>query len=570
MLGKSSIQLGAEMTELTETGTEGTEKKLVSIILPFKNSRETITQAVASVVFQTHTNLEIILIDDGSTDDGLSLARAYRDPRIKLLSDGLSKGLPARLNEGVQLATGDYIARMDADDIMLPWRIERQLDFFTQNDYDVIGALAYDISKDAFILGIRHPYVEKNPLNILGRTEFIHSTVFGNKSWFRANPYREEMLRAQDFELWARCREHSKYFTIQEPLIFYRVSDYRSIQSYIETQGFVLRASLELMREPSLMKTSWLKLAVMAKIFLRIGAYYSTFSSARHALNLFSHKNIPTEVTLSLFRILSYDPGLHLVKGIVSPKPVVSIILPCLNPGQEFIDCIQSILEQTFPDWELLIIDDGSSEPIGGRFLDDPRIRVYRSPMTRGLPSRLNAAIDLAQGEFIARMDSDDIMTKERLGFQVEQLRRSGDDLMGSNAIRIDRNGAILGVLKSAPRPAAGWANFFCPMVHPSVMGTAVWFRRFLYDPRFKRAEDFELWSRALPSSRISNTPKQLIYYRISSGMSSRIKYFQTSRDRFSIYAKASRGKLLPLVYHFARYFSSAVAMHVCRLLAKR
>ena len=89
----------------------------VSVILPVFNGGQYLLPAVRSVVNQSYMNWEIILMDDGSTDDAVASVRFLNDPRIKIYQDGVNKGLAARLNEAVDLATGYYIARMDADDL---------------------------------------------------------------------------------------------------------------------------------------------------------------------------------------------------------------------------------------------------------------------------------------------------------------------------------------------------------------------------------------------------------------------------------------------------------------------
>ena len=100
---------------------------LVTIGIPFYNASQFLEYAIKSVINQTYTNWELILVDDGSTDDSLSIARSFNDQRIKILSDGVNKGLVSRLNEIILNSRGSYIARMDADDIMHFERIEKQI-----------------------------------------------------------------------------------------------------------------------------------------------------------------------------------------------------------------------------------------------------------------------------------------------------------------------------------------------------------------------------------------------------------------------------------------------------------
>ena len=122
---------------------------MVTIGLPFYNAEKYLALAIESVLQQTYTNWELLLLDDGSTDNSLSIAQSYaqKDSRIKVISDGKNKNLATRLNELPSLAQGLYLARMDADDIMLPARIERQLAVLKAHpEIDVLGTNAYIIN----------------------------------------------------------------------------------------------------------------------------------------------------------------------------------------------------------------------------------------------------------------------------------------------------------------------------------------------------------------------------------------------------------------------------------------
>ena len=105
----------------------------VTIGIPFLNARRYLEDAVRSVFAQTHGDWELLLIDDGSTDGSIAVVRHLDDPRVRVLGDGSNRGLCARLNQIASLAQGTYLARMDADDLMHPERIERQLKFLRAN-----------------------------------------------------------------------------------------------------------------------------------------------------------------------------------------------------------------------------------------------------------------------------------------------------------------------------------------------------------------------------------------------------------------------------------------------------
>lgn len=196
---------------------------MVTIGLPFYNAEKYLALAIESVLQQTYTDWELLLLDDGSTDNSLSIAQSYaqKDSRIKVISDGKNKNLAARLNELPSLAQGLYLARMDADDIMHPARIERQLAVLgTHPEIDVLGTNAYIINDENAVIGTRYPLTPENTLTRV--KSFIHPTIIAKKQWFLENPYDTKALRMEDAELWYRTFSKYHFVRLNEPLLFYR------------------------------------------------------------------------------------------------------------------------------------------------------------------------------------------------------------------------------------------------------------------------------------------------------------------------------------------------------------
>lgn len=200
----------------------------VTIGLPFYNAEQYLLDAIRSVFAQTHEDWELILMDDGSTDRSLEIAQSINDPRVKVYSDGLNKKLASRLNEIHALAKHSYIARMDADDLMSPKRIQKQLEYLEVNpDVDLVSTGVCSISIDSLPKGVRlksddHPLTAKAVL--LGQHGIVHASVLARKSWYTRNTYNTEDTIAQDYKLWVRAFEKSdlKVGFIAEPLYFYR------------------------------------------------------------------------------------------------------------------------------------------------------------------------------------------------------------------------------------------------------------------------------------------------------------------------------------------------------------
>lgn len=197
---------------------------MVTIAIPFFNDERYLELAIKSVLKQTYTAWRLILMNDGSKDNSFNIARKYEalDPRIKVYSDGENKQLATRLNEIAHLAETKYLARMDADDIMHPKRIESQVKILEENpQIDVLGTNAYSIDGNNQIQGVRIKY-DNNNLTLIDVKGFIHPTIMAKTEWFRANPYDTKAVRVEDFELWQRTYAINVFKLYTEPLLFYR------------------------------------------------------------------------------------------------------------------------------------------------------------------------------------------------------------------------------------------------------------------------------------------------------------------------------------------------------------
>lgn len=196
---------------------------LVTIGIPVYNSEKFLHQAISSVLNQTYPYFELIITDDGSTDGSVSIVESFNDPRIILLKDNQNKGISYRLNQQIQLANGVYFARMDADDIMLPNRIEEQVRFMMEHPQtDIVGTTVGVIDDNNEILGYRKASHKKTQAEALQGAVFVHPSVLGRTSWFKQHLYKEEFIGMEDYELWIRTIEKSSFAYIDDILLFYR------------------------------------------------------------------------------------------------------------------------------------------------------------------------------------------------------------------------------------------------------------------------------------------------------------------------------------------------------------
>ncbi|MFB3813288.1 MAG: glycosyltransferase family 2 protein [Terriglobales bacterium] len=208
----------------------------LTIGLPVLNAAPYLGACLRSIFAQTFTDWELIIVDDASTDGTLELLNSLRDPRVLVFADGRHLGLGARLNEIVRRARSPYIARMDADDLMHPERLRKQLEFLrSQPAVDAVGCSMIVLDSDLMLRGVRrvptaHADICARPLSSF---RIAHATMLGKRDWFAAHPYDESARGCEDWRLLLDTYGHSQFANLAEPLYFYREYDSYSLRKYL-------------------------------------------------------------------------------------------------------------------------------------------------------------------------------------------------------------------------------------------------------------------------------------------------------------------------------------------------
>ncbi len=199
--------------------------------MPCYNASKFIHEAVDSILNQTYRNLEILLIDDGSTDNTRELIQEYAraDERVKPIFNEKNMGLIRTLNMGVQLASGEFIARMDADDRSHPNRIEQIIEaFLNRPELDVISAGYYYISDNSKVLRKAFPKaLESTALSFVSffSTPVNHPCVVVRSYVFKDNRFDENFLHSEDYEIFSRLLSQGfKFLNLEQPLYYLRIN----------------------------------------------------------------------------------------------------------------------------------------------------------------------------------------------------------------------------------------------------------------------------------------------------------------------------------------------------------
>lgn len=198
----------------------------ITVLMPVYNASEYLKEAIDSILNQTFTDFELLIINDGSTDNSIEIINSYTDPRIRLVNNERNLKLITTLNKGLALAKGKYIARMDSDDISQPRRLELQYKIMEENENIAIcGTGLRRMGKPLSIPAmITSPKDVRNSLRVFDC--LFHPTIMMRKSILEENHFSYDLnyLHAEDYHLFQLISEKFDVVNISEPLLKYRLS----------------------------------------------------------------------------------------------------------------------------------------------------------------------------------------------------------------------------------------------------------------------------------------------------------------------------------------------------------
>lgn len=205
--------------------------KMVSLIMPVYNAGKYIEEAINSILNQTYTNFELILIDDVSTDNTWSKVSKYNDSRIKTIHNDKNRGIAYSRNRGIEVARGEYIALMDDDDISTPDRFEKQVNYLDEHlEYDFIGGRYQTIDEKGNVISEnRVAYYNPNFIKAM----FLFQNVYCNgEMMFRKSVidkyhirYEDGQYGMEDYRFWIECSKVGKFTTLDKVFLQHRIHD---------------------------------------------------------------------------------------------------------------------------------------------------------------------------------------------------------------------------------------------------------------------------------------------------------------------------------------------------------
>ena len=535
---------------------------LVSIVMPIYNSETYLDEAILSIIHQTYQNWELLVINEfGSNEEGKRIINRYAaiDSRIRLIQNSERLGIAESLNEGLRQARGEYIARMDGDDISLPKRIEKQVEFMENNNdillcgvqVEVFGSEKWDWKLETDSAQIRTDALFYSPCvhpTILFRRDVIDKySIFYNKNY----------KASEDYDFFTRVLEFGEIANLKEVLFKYRL--YGTNATYINNNiGFKIYSDVMEMQfhklgidfsrqEVDLLSVHYslkglegvevLEKMVALDLLLKKIFYVLYNKDKKSAPYLFKTlhrrfkesydwldntcKHFDKNKAESIYKnSVFYHGEFYAQTKFASSKPKVSVLLPVYNSEKYIAETLWSLFDQTFSDFEVLVLNEYVSSKEGlevVKMFDDDRIRIIQNKEKLGLADSLNLGMREAKGEYLARIDGDDLARSDRFALQVEFLDKNREyGLVGSLQHHFGINTDYIHDVPKEHKDILAGLIYDCLVCHSTIMMRKKAFidNRLFYD-KTKQAEDYELWTRACKIFKFYNIPEVLGEYRV-------------------------------------------------------
>lgn len=309
----------------------------VTVLMSVYNGEQFLREAMDSILRQTFSDFEFLIINDGSTDNSTQILQSYHDPRIHLVNSQTNLGLIASLNKGLRLAQGRYIARMDCDDISLPQRLERQVEFM--NAHEDIGMCGAWFKKFQGPKGlVVRPPTESDEIKcmLFMNSAFGHPTVMMRQNLIARFGlyYDADFSHAEDYNLWVRFADHTKLANLPDVLLHYREHTLQVSNVYQEHQlrsahGVRLMQVKKLM--PNLSSDDMLlhedvvsgKLLYTSENFVRAEKWLTTLTAHNRQQNLYSPQHFDKIISTCWFNLCTRAiPSIWEALGVYSRAPL--------------------------------------------------------------------------------------------------------------------------------------------------------------------------------------------------------------------------------------------------------
>ncbi len=468
----------------------------VSIIIPAYNAKKYLKESIDSALSQTYKNIEIIVVNDGSTDSTEKIAKSYGD-KIKYYYKE-NGGVSTALNLAISKMTGEYFSWLSHDDRYYPEKIEKQIKYLNsiENNENVILYSDYDLMD---IYSRIFAVATKNHEELIDKPEYalLHGNINGitllipKKAFEECGLFDENLRCAQDYELWHKMEKKYKFVHQPEVLATTRLHNEQqtttSPQVLLEGNDFWIRLieDTDLETKIKLKKTEY-NFYYDMKIFMETTQYTDVVKFLDNKINEIREKNKDK------------------VKNIK-----VSVIIPFYNREKELLKAVNTVLNQTHKNIEIILINDGSSKNLKeiDKLIEQYRnIKYIKLEKNYGAAYARNKGIEEATGEYIAFLDSDDEFIEDKIEKQLFEMYLKDYNFSHTSYKRRQNNGqeCIIesGILngKAIPRIIAS-----CGIATPTIMIKTSYLRQnnIRYNTNLTIGEDVCFYLEALRNTEI-------------------------------------------------------------------
>ncbi len=513
-----SVHVGSDYFELEVKKLEGKSVPKISVIIPCYNQGRYLYEALESVVKQTYQNFEVIIVNDGSTDNTQEVAeefiRIHPQYQIKLIAQANS-GQPAiPRNRGISEAKGEYILPLDADDMIAPTMLEECLNLLETN---TSVAIAYSDRQD---------FGESTQLICAGNYDFsklIHANhisycaLYRKTVWENIGGYRTNVKGCEDWDFWIAAGIRGYFgYRIPKPLFKYRNNHTGLYQEVVRNYK-----------------------KIFAQIIINNREAYKReeFSVSEILLHKISTQGLDVNLAKTSTVSLAYTAEKNDLSGVNTP--LISVIIPCYNHATLLREAVESVVSQTYPNWECIIVNDGSSDDTSNfanyliQLYPQKSLRLIDKPNTGPADSR-NVGVQQSSGKFILFLDADDklhpkfieecveiLLAKPQVGFVYTDVQHFGANCDFVTHGDFDPNR----FLRDNQAPAT---SLFRREIYEQVGG--------LKKVMKLGCEDWEFWVSAYEKGWLGDRlPKPYLYYRQHGDGSSRTQKMAAERAKLDL-----------------------------------
>lgn len=465
----------------------------VSIIIPVYNGEKYVKQAIDSALAQDYDNLEILIIDDGSTDKTSKICSSYSDIRLRYIRKE-NGGVSSALNLGIKEMSGDYFSWLSHDDLYCPSKVSDEINFLREKGLLGKKAIAFSdyrlIDKSGNVTNVvklNCDYIEKKQEYVILEGKINGLSLLIPKSAFdEIGVFRTDLIAVQDYELWWRFLKEYKFVHLAKDTVSTRCHNKQvtttSPKVLTEGNSFYLDAikSISKKRATELEGSPYLFYAEMKKHFERT-----------------IHTEVANYCARQMKKILAESKK-------EASGTLVSVIIPFYNRPAETKRAVKSVLSQTHSKFELILVDDHSDSDISSveeLASSDKRITLIHLDENQGPSHARNIGITKAKGCFVAFLDSDDVYAENKLEQSLLYAVAAKANFVYTAYYRNASNGKkSLVPIDTLYGHCEREMVYSCRIATPTVLLNTEWVRKnnLFFDESLRIGEDTILWLRCM------------------------------------------------------------------------